>query len=116
MGGPTQLSELTIFQYVRQDGLYAVNLANGKVRWKMPEGRKVVAIMKGTVYVLDKNKNLRMVNEITGKGDRYVPLSGFQHYAANVKAPAVYVATDDGEVFCIRKKDAGRLTAEMLRQ
>ena len=112
--GPMQVGELTIFQYARGDGLYAVNLANGKLRWKKPNARRVLGLMDGVVYLLDGRGNLQMVNEITGKTISSTPFGGFDLYADNLSAPAVYAAKRNGKVFCIRRKRAGRLTAEML--
>jgi hypothetical protein len=113
--GPMQVGELTLFQYVRDEGLCAVNLANGTVRWKMPQGRMVLALMNGTAYVLDDAQNLRPVNEVTGQGEQVIPLRGFDFFAANLHAPAIYAADRFGKVVCIRLKSAGRLTPEMLR-
>ena len=112
--GLMQVGELTIFQYAAGDGLYAINLANGKLRWKKPDGRRVLALMDGVVCLLDGRNNLQMVNEITGKSISSTPLGGFDFYAENLTAPAIYTARKDGKVFCIRPKRAGRLTAEML--
>ncbi|MBN1942972.1 MAG: PQQ-binding-like beta-propeller repeat protein [Phycisphaerae bacterium] len=114
VGGPMQMGEKTLFQYIRRDGLYAINVTNGDVRWKLPAGRRVLAILDGVVYVLDAKKNLRLVNEITGKTSVVVPLGGFDFYADNTTAPAIYTATRAGQVFCLRPAKAGRLTAEML--
>jgi len=94
--------------------LYAVNVTNGDVRWKLPAGRDVLAIIDDVVYVLDAEKKLHLVNEITGKVDVVVPLAGFDFYARNTTTPAIYTATRSGHIFCLRPIKAGRLTAEML--
>ncbi|MBN1556071.1 MAG: PQQ-binding-like beta-propeller repeat protein [Phycisphaerae bacterium] len=114
VGGPMQMGDKTLFQYIENDGLYAVDVTNGNVRWKMPEGRMVLSIMENVVHVLDAKKKLHLVNEITGKTDVVVPLDGFDFYAPNTRAPAIYTATRSGQLFCIRPTKAGRLTAEML--
>lgn len=114
VGGPMQMGEKTLFQHIRGEGLYAVDVTHGRVRWILPNGRRVLAILDGVVYVLDAEKNLRLVNEITGKNDITVPLDGFDFYLDNTAAPAIYAATRDGQVFCLRPAQAGRLTAEML--
>ena len=114
IASPLHVGELTIFQYAASDGLYAVNLANGKLRWKKPNARRVLGLMDGVVYLLDEQNNLQMVNEITGKSISSVPLSGFDFYADNITAPAIFTARKDGKIFCIRRKSSGRLTAEML--
>jgi len=114
VGGPMQMGEKTLFQYIADDGLYAVNVTNGEVRWKLPAGRAVLAILDDVVYVLDAEKKLHLVNEITGKETAVVPFAGFDFYALNTAAPAIYTATRAGQVYCLRPTNAGRLTAEML--
>jgi hypothetical protein len=109
-----QVSDLSVLQYARGDGLYAINIANGEVRWKRPAWRKVLAAMQDNLYVLDKDRNLVICNEITGEPIQTLPLTGFQHFALNTKAPAIYAATNAGYAVCIRLRSAGRLRAEDL--
>jgi outer membrane protein assembly factor BamB len=111
-----QLSSTTIYQHARGDGLYAINLTSGEVRWHRPGGRKVLAVMDGQAYVLDTDENLHVMNEITGEITATVPMAGFDFFAANTQSPAIYAATRSGQIYCIRKSEAGRLTAEMLQQ
>ena len=112
---PVQVGERTVFQYAEGDGLYAVNIVNGHKRWRMPEGRRVLAVMKGEAYVLDDAGQLRVTDEILGKMRHTVSLTGLTLFADNCTVAAVYAATADGHVYCLRGPDAGRLTADMLK-
>jgi len=113
---PIQVSDSTIFQYATNDRLYAINITNGKKRWDMFDGRKVLAVMDGEAFVLDKSNKMLIVDEITGKTKTVVPMTGFDLFLANATAQAIYTATRDGRLFCIRKLKAGHLNPEMLRQ
>jgi len=112
---PIQVGTNTIFQYATGDKLYAINLANGKLRWSLPEGRKVLAVMDNDVYLLDKSGRLLVVDEILGKVKGVLPLAGLELCAGSATAPAVYAATRDGRVVCIRQKSAGHLTVDVLK-
>ncbi|MBS3821298.1 MAG: PQQ-binding-like beta-propeller repeat protein, partial [Phycisphaerae bacterium] len=111
-----QLSGTTLYQHARGDGLYAINLTNGEVRWHRPGGWMVLAVMDGQAYVLDTDANLHVMNEITGEVTASVPMARFDFFVPNTQSPAIYAATRSGQIYCIRKSDAGRLTAEMLQQ
>lgn len=112
--GPLQVGMDSAFLPVRQKGLLAIDPATGRQRWALPGGRKVLALIDGTAYVLDRQRNLKTVNEMTGKIQATVPLHGFDFYAENLNAPALYTATRDGTVACIRREKAGPLTVDQL--
>ena len=112
---PIQVAEKTIFQLARGDDFYAIDLATGRLRWRLPQGRLVLAAIGGDVHLLDRDKNLLIVDEMLGTTRSSLAMRGFDLFAANTKAPAVYTATTDGRLFCIRLLKAGHLTAEMLK-
>lgn len=114
-GGPLLIAESTIFEYSRGGGISAVNIANGKLRWNIPTGRDILAVMDDNVYVIDTDKNLQVANAITGKISQTIPMKKNKFFATNINAPAIYAATSKGEVCCIRKLGAARLTVEMLK-
>ncbi len=117
---PVQVSENTVFQYAEDDTFYAIDPANGKQRWHMPEARVVVAsIRDGDVplaYIVDDAHNLLVVDEILGTVRASVPLTGVDIVAKNTAAPAIYVAGSKGRLQCIRPAGSGRLTEKMLRE
>ena len=111
---PIQVGRQTVFQYADEDRLYAINLYDGQERWSMPNGRIVMAVMEDKVYVLDTERVLHVVDELTGEEVGAVSLADYDVHLANTSAPAIYAAKHNGELVCIRLTSAGRLTAEML--
>ena len=111
---PVQVAKNTIFQYAKDDKFYAINLANGKPRWSLPQARKVLAVLKGDAYLLDARRTLLVVDEMLGKVKTSLPMTGFGLFLGNTTAPGIYTATADGRLFCIRHKSAGYLSIEML--
>ena len=114
-----QIGPRTVFQYARDDKFYAINIVSGRSRWKNPDDtdvddtddREVLALMDNNVYLLDKQNNLRIVDEVLGpkKGLKTtLPLSGLDLYVPNTTAPAIYVGNHvTGELFCFRPISAG---------
>ena len=111
---PVQVSKNSIFQYATGDKFYAINLVNGQPRWSHPRARQVLAVMEGNVYLLDSRRALLVVDEMLGQVKTSLPMTGFGVFLPNATAPAIYTATMDGRLYCIRHKSAGYLSIEML--
>ncbi len=112
---PVQVGERTVFQYARRDRLYAIDVANGRKRWDLEQGRVVLAVVDAEAYVLDAAGNLRVIDEMTGETIRTLPLTGWDVFLRNATAPAIYMASEDGHVACIRPQDSGYLSPAELR-
>ena len=113
-----QVGEDTIFQFADRDGLYAINVANGRKRWHTPSNVpcKVVSVIGGMVYLIHgQAAQIQVVDELLGKVKHAIDLPGNVMFAGNATMPAIYLATPDGRVFCVRLRSAGRLTEQMLR-
>jgi len=113
-----QAGEETLFQYADRDALYAVNVANGRERWHLPSAKRasVVGLISGMVYVRDTSAGeLQIVDELLGSIANTIEVDADLLFAPNALKSALYIATPDGRVFCIRLHSAGRLTEEMLR-
>ena len=113
-----QVGEDSIFQYADRDGMYAINVANGRKRWHLPSTSpcQVVGVIEGMIYLYHgQARQLQVVDELLGKVKHPVSIGRGVMFARNALMPAVYFATPDGRIFCVRLKTAGRLTEEMLR-
>lgn len=108
---PPQMGESTIFQNVRGDKYYAINLASGAERWESTTAMAVLALKMDktdhNVYILGKGNNLEIADEVLGTVKQKLPLSGLDLYVANTTSPAIYVGNHDGFLACIRLRSAG---------
>jgi len=111
---PVQVGKQTIFQYADRDKLYAIDLATGRKRWDNPAGRLALSVMDNEVFMLDGARNLLIVDEMLGTVKQSFAMTGYELFAANTLAPAVWAASVDGKVVCIRKLSAGHLKPDML--
>jgi outer membrane protein assembly factor BamB len=108
-----QVGSKALFQYAKGDNFYAVNIANGAELWSMRDGRLVLAVIKGDVYLLDKDGNVRIVDEARGTLKAVVSLSGLMTFAPNVQQPAIYGASESGWVICIKPLSEGHVKPGM---
>ena len=115
-----QVSENSVFQYSRGDKLYALDVTNGKCRWSMRQGRRVLADMPSngvpTSYLVDDARNLLVVDEILGKIRVTIPLTGVSLFADNTSAAAIYLGNAAGRLVCLRQIGAEHLTPDMLKK
>jgi outer membrane protein assembly factor BamB len=100
---PVQTSSASLFVYATGDGLHCVNRVTGEKRWKIPEGRFVVASRQGDVFLIDKDNNLRIVDEVQGRNKATVPMTGFVKYAHAPAQELIYAVTADDRIYCIQK-------------
>ncbi len=113
---PVQISQNSVFAYAQDDQFYALNLVNGRLRWAMPAGRKVVAVIDGKVYLIGPNQRLFVVDEMLGTVAYGLNLSGMDFLAENTSAPAIYGVNASGQIRCVRTTDAEYITEEFLKQ
>ncbi len=104
----------TIFQFASNDKFYAIDRRTGQARWSHPTARRVLAAIDGDVYLLNESNSLMIVDELRGTVKMSFPMTGWDLLLSNSSAPAIYVATTDGKLACIRKISAGRLTPQMF--
>ncbi len=110
-----QVVDKSIFFYAERDSFYAIDSETGKKRWSVAEGRLVLMKLEGDVYLLDANKRVQIVDEITGAVSASFPLSGLDLFVGNTKVPAIYSATKKGRLVCIRPESAGHLKPEEIK-
>ncbi len=115
-----QVSENSVFQYARGDRFYAIDPTSGKKRWSLRQGRRVLAAMPSknvpTAYLVDSARNLLVVDEILGKIQVSIPLTGVNLFADNTSASAIYIGNTDGRLVCLRNIGADNLTADELKK
>lgn len=110
-----QAGENSLFQYAEHDKFYCLDLATGRLRWPgIREGRKVLAVIDGELYVRDNADNLLIINEMQGTRRLSLGLTGHELFVGNTTVPVIYTARADGRVFCITPSTTTRVTAETL--
>lgn len=112
---PVQLGIKSVFQYAYRDRFYALDLATGRKRWQMPQGRLVLGAAGAHVFVLTNKRYLLAVHEILGDVEHSVHMSGLELFVPNAAKGVLYAASRGGGIVCIRPLGAGHLTPEKLK-
>ena len=81
----------------------------------MMDARTVLAVMEQNVYVLDKDQQVHVVDEMSGEVSATIDLSEYDFFVPNTTTPAIFVGKRGGQLRCIRRISAGHLTADDLR-
>ena len=113
---PVQVSRHMVFQYARGDSFYAIDIGSGAMLWSKPEGRRVLGVLGDSVYLLDAHGDLQVLDAGSGELTERIPLRKFDLFVANTTADALYAATRDGRVYCLRPASSERMTLDVLRK
>lgn len=97
----------TVYQYSGTDGLAAVEpgLAyeiDKRIRWKLPEGRLVLAVAPPTAFVRARDGDILAVRTEDGTVRHTIPAASLPLSVSVAGAPTILVAGTDGRVFCAR--------------
>lgn len=111
-----QVGDELIYQYASGDRFYAINPGNGNQVWSVVEGRQVLMIAEGKIYLRCSGNRLMVLNNMDGTVIKMIPLTGWEMYASNVKDSGLYMVSKGGRVGCLRLQSAGQLTRESLRK
>ena len=99
-----QVSARSVFQLAENDAFYAIDLVSGEQNWSHPDGRDVLAVAGGKVYLRDKDNNLLIADEVLGDVAATLPMTGIDVIARNTTHPAIWLARSDGRILCIEPK------------
>ena len=110
-----QVGVRSVFQHAHRDQFYALDLATGRERWRMPQGRLVLGAAGAYVFVLSDKRQMLAVHEVLGDVEHSVFMSGLDLFVPNAARPVLYAASRSGGVACIRPIGAGHLTAAKLK-
>ncbi len=109
-----QASENTVFAKSDGDKFYAINLVNGQQRWTLPKGVLVGAVIGSDAYV-QSDGQLLVVDEMLGKGKGSMSLGTLTLVCPSTNGKAVWAASTQGRVVCLRPGSVPALKAQDIR-
>ena len=99
--GP-RVTEKIVYQYVRNEGLSAIDKTSGGLLWQLAEGVDLLAEANGKAYVITKVGTLVVMDNKKAKQQYSVDFAGVSRYAANVADSKIYIADKSGRIACLR--------------
>jgi outer membrane protein assembly factor BamB len=112
---PLVVGQDSVYQSIAGEGLYAIDVNTGKVQWNNKTASRMLTKIQDTTYLLDGKKLLLLVEPTTGKVNHTLPMQGFDFVTSRIGDSAIFAATRNGKAYCIRRKQAGRITLDMLK-
>jgi len=99
--GP-QVTQGVVYQYVRDEGLVAIDKESKKLLWQMADGVESLAESEGKSYVITKVGTLVVMDNKKAKQLYLVDFAGVSKYATNVADSRIYIADKNGRIACLQ--------------
>lgn len=99
--GP-QVTERTVYQYARDEGLSAIDKESGKPLWQLSEGVDLLAEADGKAYVIMKTGTLVVMDNKKAKQLYSVDFAAVSRYACNTTDSKIYIADTRGRIACLQ--------------
>ena len=99
--GP-QVTQGVVYQYVRDEGLVAIDKESKKLLWQLAEGVDLLAEADGKSYVITKVGTLVVMDNKKAKQLCSVDFAGVSRYASNVADSRIYIADKSGRIACLQ--------------
>jgi outer membrane protein assembly factor BamB len=91
-----------VYQYVRYQGLSAIDKKSGSFMWQLPEGVDLLAEARGKAYVVTNMGTLVVMDNKEASRLTSIYLAGASKYAANVTDSKIYIADEAGRIACLK--------------
>jgi outer membrane protein assembly factor BamB len=99
--GP-QVTQGVVYQYVRDEGLVAIDKESHERIWQLAEGVDLLAEADGKAYVITKVGTLVVMDNKKAKQLCSVDFAGVSRYASNVADSRIYIADKSGRIACLQ--------------
>jgi outer membrane protein assembly factor BamB len=99
------VTEAIVYQNIRENGLVALDKANGKKLWKLDDGSNLLCESRGRAYVMTRGRKLVVMNNRTGEILYSMNLAKVDLHAVNRADSSFYIADENGRVACLRPAD-----------
>lgn len=115
---PPALTPSVVYQYCADDGLVAINTAGlgevDRIRWKLPEGRRLLTVNDTLAYVLTRDEQIAAVRILDGAVVHRIAATGFGLSVSVPGEKVLFLAAPDGRLFCARDAKAPLVTREQV--
>ena len=104
----------TCYQYCPDDGLRAVDVDSGVLKWHRPDGLGVAAGGGTEIALTTTAGTVEVVSSATGETLRSVAVGKERMTAVNVRDETLYLTDPAGGIECLRSKGAPYLTRQEM--
>ena len=98
--GP-KVTDKIVYQYVRNQGLIAIDNKSGKLIWELANGLDLLAQSAGKAYVITSEANLIVMDNKKAKQLTAFNIVGVNKHVSNTADSRIYIAEKGGWLACI---------------
>jgi outer membrane protein assembly factor BamB len=98
----SKVTQNYVYQYVRGQGLLAINKNNGALAWRLPEGIDLLAENGNKVYIMAEHNKLVVFDNKKQVIFCEVEIPSVTKWVSNTADDRIYLADDTGRIACIK--------------
>ncbi len=96
------VTDKVVYQFVDNTGLLALDRKTGQKIWKMQEGRDLLAEIEGKAYIINRYRNIVVMdNEKKEQVDELI-LEGISVYHTNTEGNTIYITDREGRIASLK--------------
>jgi len=99
--GP-RVTQDVVYQYVRDEGLVAIDRGSGQLIWQWDEGIDLLAEANEKAYLITNNGKLVVMDNKKAKQLYSVNFARVSRHAVNVSDSKIYIADKTGRIACLK--------------
>lgn len=101
LGKSPRVTGKTVYQYVPDKGLAAIDKKTGSVIWQLAEGVDLLSESEGKAYVITNTGTMAVLDN-TQAGRMYsINFAAVSRYTTNAADSKIYIASKDGKINCL---------------
>lgn len=98
---PPVLTAGAIYQPLKHAALLCLNRNDGSPRWQLADGHNLLAENGTLSYVFTLDRELAIMNNLTGKRELSFYLPSLQLFASNTEDPSIFLAGREGTILVL---------------
>jgi outer membrane protein assembly factor BamB len=97
-----QVTQQVVYQNVPGKDLTAIDKQSGQFMWSVSGGVDLLAEAEDKAYVITKNRNLVVMDNLSEKRLYSVNFAEVTRYTANITDSKIYIADERGRIACLQ--------------
>jgi outer membrane protein assembly factor BamB len=103
-----------VYVFVVTRGINAFDRSNGEPKWQAPAAASLLAFHKQSCFLKATTGDVVVVDSATGREQHRLPVGDFSISTVETRSPAIFLASEFGELACLTPHDVPYLSPDDL--